>query len=127
MVRLEVLAGSKTGAVFTGTRFPICAGRAANNDFSFEDDGVWPNHFSIQRQRNELIIQAEANAFLTVNGESIQHATLRNGDVIGVGAARVQFGFTPMRQSSLAWRERLTWVAIAALGFGEVAIAYAIW
>ena len=127
MVRLEVLSGSKAGTGLACSRFPVRIGRAPENDLSLNDSGVWPFHFSIQRRGNDLVIEAGADALVRVNGEAIHQAALRNGDVIGLGAASLQFGFQPVRQASLRWREALTWAALGALALGEVAIAYALW
>ncbi|HWD19683.1 MAG TPA: FHA domain-containing protein [Verrucomicrobiae bacterium] len=127
MIRLEVLGGSKAGAVFAASRFPIRLGRASSNDIILEDSGVWPSHLSICREGDDAILQVETDAMLQLNGEPVQRKPLRNGDIIGVGSVNVQFSFTAVRQSSLAFRESLTWVMLVALGLGEVAIAYALW
>jgi hypothetical protein len=74
-----------------------------------------------------LILCAGPDAILSVNGEGTQRAPLRNGDIISIGATKLRFGFTPVRQSSHAWRERLTWVALAGMALGEIAVAYAFW
>jgi hypothetical protein len=126
MVRLDVLAGTKAGSTADCSGFPISLGRASEDDLKLEDAGVFPAHCSIHRQRNDLILQAAAEALVTVNGEAVQQAALRNGDIIGLGAAKLRFGFMPVRQTSLAWREWLTWLGLAALVLGEVAIASSI-
>ena len=123
MVRLEVLSGVRKGASAACSRFPMAVGRSSDKHLSLEDPGVWPAHFSIQRRKNDLVLRAEPEALVTINGECVREAVLRNGDIICIGSARLQFGFTPVRQASLAWRERLTWTALAALLLGEVAIA----
>ena len=127
MVRLEVLAGIRAGGCFSSTSLPIRVGRAADNDLALDEPGVWPSHFSIQREKNDLFLHVGPNALVSVNGESVQQALLRNGDVIGLGAIKLQFGFAPVRQSSLLWRERLTWVALAGLAVSEIAVAYLLW
>ncbi len=127
MVCLDVLSGSKAGLKASCARLPIRVGRAPENDLALEDGGVFPGHFTIHRQENDLILQAGTDAMVTVNGEAVKERALRNGDLIGVGAVKVHFGFTPVRQASLAWREGFTWAALAVLVFGEVVIAYSMW
>jgi pSer/pThr/pTyr-binding forkhead associated (FHA) protein len=127
MVRLQVLAGDRTGVCFSSAQFPIRVGRAAESDFVLDEPGVWPRHFSIQREENELVIHVGPEALLCINGAPVQQAALRNGDVISFGGIKLQFGFTPVRQSSLKWRERLTWAALAGLALGEIAVAYILW
>jgi len=127
MVRLDVLTGSKAGMKVSCARLPVRVGRAAENDLTVEDAGVFPSHFTIHRQKDDLILQVGVDAMVTVNGEVVKEAGLRNGDVIGLGATKLQFGFTPVRQASLAGRELATWVALGVLIFGEVAIAYTLW
>ena len=126
MVRLEILSGSRAGVCFTLSRFPIRVGRAPDNDVTLDEPGVWPGHFSIRREANDLVAQVGPDALISINGDAVQQSPLRNGDIITVGAIKLQFGFTAVRQSSLAWRERVTWAALAALAFGEVAVAYAL-
>jgi hypothetical protein len=127
MVRLEVLAGTRAGVCFSSTRLPLQVGRTAGNDLTLDEPGVWPSHFSIAREENDLVIHVGPEPLLTVNGETVRRAALRNGDIICLGAIKLRFGFAPVRQSSLIWRERLTWVGIAALALGEIAVAYALW
>jgi pSer/pThr/pTyr-binding forkhead associated (FHA) protein len=127
MVRLQVLAGNRTGICFSSSRFPIRVGRAAEDDFILDEPGVWPSHFSIQREGNELVIHVGPDALLCVNGAPVRQAALRNGDIISFGGIKLQFGFTPVRQSSLKWRERLTWAALGGLALGEIAVAYVLW
>jgi hypothetical protein len=61
---------------------------------------------------------------LQVNDAPVRRAVLRNGDVISLGALKIRFSLGPVRQSSLAPREWLTWLALAALCLGQVALVY---
>jgi predicted component of type VI protein secretion system len=124
MVQLQILSGKKAGAQFTASRLPLQIGRAAGADLSLEEPGVWPRHCHIARQGRDLVCQAEANALLSVNGVQVDQAVLRNGDVISIGALKIQFALSPVRQSSLRWRESLTWAALALLCLGQVVLIY---
>ena len=122
MVQLQILSGKRAGAQFTAARLPMLIGRASGADLSLEEPGVWPRHFRITRQGPQLVCQAEPSALLSVNGVPVDQAVLRNGDVISIGALKIQFALSPVRQSSLRAREGLTWAALALLGLGQVAL-----
>jgi predicted component of type VI protein secretion system len=124
MVQLQILSGKKAGAQFTASRLPLQIGRAAGADLSLEEPGVWPRHFQIARQGRDLVCQAEAEALLSVNGIQVDQAVLRSGDVISIGALKIQFALSPVRQSSQRWRESLTWAALALLCLGQVVLIY---
>jgi hypothetical protein len=66
-----------------------------------------------------------SEAFVAVNGQRLeQPLVLRNGDVIELGAVKLRFGLSPTRQRSLRFREAVTWIALAALCLGQVALIY---
>jgi hypothetical protein len=69
-------------------------------------------------------LEAEPDALLSVNDAPAQRAILRNGDIITLGALKIRFSFSPVRQFSLAPREWMTWIALAALCLGQVALVY---
>ena len=122
MVQLQILSGKKAGAQFIAARLPVQIGRASDSDVPLEEPGVWPRHCRIARQGRELICQAEAGALLSINGAPVEQAVLRNGDVISVGALKIQFTLSPVRQSGLRAFECLTWVALALLCLAQVAL-----
>jgi predicted component of type VI protein secretion system len=124
VVQLQVLSGNRSGAVFRPTHFPIRAGREPGLDLSLDDPGVWQRHFLIDWRSEGLVLQTETEALLSVNDSPVQRAILRNGDIITLGALRIRFSFSPVRQSSLAPREWLTWIALGALCLGQVALVY---
>jgi predicted component of type VI protein secretion system len=124
VVQLQLLSGTRSGAVFRFTQFPIRAGREPGLDLTLEDAGVWQRHFQIDWREEGLVLQVEPQALLSVNGAPVQSATLRNGDVITLGALRIRLGLSPVRQSSLALREWLTWLGLVALCLGQVALVY---
>jgi predicted component of type VI protein secretion system len=124
MIQLHILSGNKAGAQFIKTRFPILIGRAAEADISLDDPGVWPRHLQITRQVEGLVCQAEPNALVSVNDTSVQQAVLRNGDVISIGALKMQFTLAPVRQSSLLAREWLVWISLALLSLAQVALVF---
>src|ERR1700677_1095952 len=124
MVQLQILCGSRRGAGFCGARFPIRVGRAPDSDLCVEEPGVWPRHFHILWEPEGLLVEAEADALLEINGVAAQRALLRNGDVITVGALKIRFSFSAVRQSSLRLREGLTWICLAGLCAGQAALVW---
>jgi predicted component of type VI protein secretion system len=124
MVQLQVLSGKHTGALFQTARFPVKVGRANDSHLALDDLGVWPRHFRIDWQSEGLVLEVEPDALLNLNDVPARRAVLRNGDVLTVGAVRIRFGLSPIRASSQAVVEWLTWIALGALCLGQVAIIY---
>jgi pSer/pThr/pTyr-binding forkhead associated (FHA) protein len=124
VVQLQLLNGNRSGTVFRSAHFPIRAGRAPESDLPLDEPGVWQRHFLIDWRAEGLVLEAESEALLAVNDTPVQRALLRNGDIITLGALKIRFSLTPVRQSSLAPREWLTWIALAALCLAQIALVY---
>ena len=114
------------GTSWSARLFPVQIGRAASCDVCCDEDGVWPEHLEISlRSAEGFFASVPANVLASVNGTMVSEETrLRNGDVLELGAVKILFGLAPTRQRSLRWREALTWVALAALCLGQVAVIY---
>jgi len=89
-----------------------------------DEPGVWQRHFLIDWRADGLVLETESQALLRVNDTPVERALLRNGDIITLGALKIRFSLTPVRQSSLTAREWLTWIALGALCLGQVALVY---
>jgi predicted component of type VI protein secretion system len=124
VVQLQLLSGNRSGTVFQANHFPIRAGREPGLDLTLDDPGVWQRHFFIDWRPEGLFLEAEREAFLSVNDTPTPRAVLRNGDIITLGSLKIRFSFSPVRQSSLALREWLTWIALGALCLAQVALVY---
>jgi pSer/pThr/pTyr-binding forkhead associated (FHA) protein len=124
VVQLQLLSGNRSGTIFRTSHFPIRAGREPGLDLSLDDPGVWQRHFLIDWKPEGLVLEAEPEALLSVNDTPARRAVLRNGDIISLGALKIRFSLSPVRQSSLALREWLTWIALGALCLGQVALVY---
>ena len=124
MVELQILSGNRTGTKFRGDHFPIRVGREQGLAWSLDQPGVWPRHFQIAWQPEGLILEAEPDALVSVNDAAVRRAVLRNGDIITLGSLKIRFTLSSVRQSSMAARERLTWIALGALCLGQVALVY---
>jgi hypothetical protein len=125
MVQLKVLSGKKAGTAWVARRFPVRIGRSPAADLQSEEDGVWDQHLRLEFDpATGLVLTAEPNALASVNGQPVQQAVLRNGDVIHLGSLRLQFWLAETQQAGLRFREGLTWAAIAFISLGQIAIIY---
>ena len=125
MVQLAILSGKQAGTFWGARRFPVQIGRAPDNDLRLEEDGVFDCHLQLQLRRQEgFILTAQAPAFVSVNGQSVQEALLRNGDTIELGGAKLQFWFGDAQQFGLAARESLAWVGVALVFLAQTGLVY---
>lgn len=123
MVQLRVLNGSRAGTAHTASRFPCTLGRASGDDLQFVEAGVWENHLQLDLHvpdgfRLSRLGQGRAS----VNGSEFDELILHNGDVIELGAVKVQFWLGEVRQSDNRVRETLAWFGLVALVVMEGAL-----
>ena len=124
-IQFNILAGKKAGNQLTASSFPFRIGRAHGNDLQLDDDGVWDQHSTLEfNPRQGIILAAAPNALVTVNSQPVQTTPLRNGDVITLGAAKLQFWLTAVRQRSLCFREGLFWAILALVVSCEFFLIY---
>jgi hypothetical protein len=126
VVQLNILTGKKAGTEWVARRFPFTVGRSSQDALSLDDEGVWDLHLKFDLLRHKgAVLEMASEAFVAVNGQRLeQPLVLRNGDVIELGAVKLRFGLSPTRQRSLRFREAVTWIALAALCLGQVALIY---
>ena len=125
MVQLDILSGKKAGATFAARRFPFQIGRAVGSGLVLEDSGVFDRHATLSLHRRESIaLSIQPGALASVNGEPIQTASLKSGDVIELGAAKLRFSIAAARQRSQRWREVAIWIGLALICAAQVAIIY---
>jgi len=126
MVQLKILNGKKAGPLWVSRRFPVRIGRSAGLDLQLEEDGVWDQHFQLDfRPPDGFLLTGHPDARTSINGQPVQHRTcLRNGDIIEIGAAKIQFSLSESVQGGLRFREWLTWGAIASISLGQIAVIY---
>lgn len=123
MVQLRVLTGSRAGTAHTASRFPCTIGRANGDDVQLVEAGIWENHLQLNLQvpdgfRLSRLGQGRAS----VNGSEFDELVLRNGDVIELGAVKVQFWLAEVRQSDNRRREALVWIGLVMLAALEAAL-----
>jgi pSer/pThr/pTyr-binding forkhead associated (FHA) protein len=124
MIQLNVLSGKKAGSRMVVRRFPFRFGRAADNDLRLDDDGVWEQHLALEFQSGGFNLAVAPGALVAVNGEPFQNQTLRNGDTITIGSAKLQFWLAAARQRSLRLRELFIWTLIAAVTAAQFVLIY---
>ena len=125
MIQLYILAGRKAGRQLVTRRFPFRIGRAHGNDLQLDDDGVWDQHSTLEFDPQQGVILAAApNALITVNRQPVRTALLRNGDVVTLGSAKLQFWLTTVRQHSLFLREGFVWALLTAVVLCELLLIY---
>ncbi|PAW81863.1 MAG: hypothetical protein B9S33_15945 [Pedosphaera sp. Tous-C6FEB] len=113
MVQLRVLNGGRAGAVHIASQFPCTIGRAANDSLRLNEPGVWDHHLQLELEvptgfRLRRLGQGRAS----VNEQEFNDVVLRNGDVIALGAAKLQFWLGEVKQGNNRLRELITWLAI---------------
>lgn len=125
MIQLDLLSGSKAGHRTVVRQFPFRVGRSPHNQLRIEDAGVWEDHleFSVRPEEGFVLTVSPETATL-LNGERVQTVVLRNGDIIDAGSVKIRFGLSTNRQTALKLRETITWIALAALCFAQVALIY---
>jgi hypothetical protein len=125
MVQLKVLSGRSAGAIVVARRFPLWVGRASGCDLQLEEPGVWDQHFSIRLNPGAgFELDTEPNALVSANGHPVQHAVLRNGDVLEVGGAKLQFWLAEAGQRGLQLREVLFWTIVSLVTLAQVLLIY---
>ena len=125
ILQLSILSGKRAGATWVARRFPVRIGRAATSDLQIEEDGVWSEHLTLDFNPTDgFLLKAHAEAIVSVNGRTVQRAVLRNGDILELGAVRLQFWLAETRQRGLRFRESLIWGLIAAVCLGQIALIY---
>jgi pSer/pThr/pTyr-binding forkhead associated (FHA) protein len=125
MIQLHVLSGKKAGSCTDASRFPFRIGRTQQNDLSLEDDGVWDEHIVLEFRRKEGFWLASApQAIAAVNSKPAGETLLRNGDIITLGSAKLQFWIAPARQRGLRLRENSVWALLLLVALGELVLIY---
>jgi pSer/pThr/pTyr-binding forkhead associated (FHA) protein len=125
MVQLRILSGPKAGGLQAVRRFPFHVGRAADNDFCVDADGIWDYHFVLDLRKNEgFTFQTFDEALAAVNDQPQAAARLRNGDVISFGSAKVQFWLSAPTQRGLRLREGFVWALLLLITLGQAGLIY---
>ena len=95
-----------------------------DNDLQLDDDGVWDEHLTLGFQSGGFNLAVAPSALIAVNGGPFQNQSLRNGDIITIGSAKLQFWLAAARQRGLRFRELFVWALIAAVTAAQFALIY---
>jgi predicted component of type VI protein secretion system len=125
MIQLKILNGKMAGTSKVARRFPVRVGRSASADLQIEEPGVWDEHVEIALDRKEgFALTAQPSALTSINGTAVHHSLLRNGDVIELGSAKIQFWLSDAPQRGLKIREAFVWSIILAATLAQLALIY---
>jgi len=125
VLQFTILNGKQAGTQWRARRFPFRIGRSPDADLRLEEEGIWDSHLAIELRPPEgFVLSVQSTAFASIDSQPVQHAILRNGDIIELGAVKMQFGLAPTRPRSLYFREFLTWIVLALLCLAQIALIY---
>ena len=125
MIHLKILSGKMAGTTFVARHFPVRIGRAAAADLQLAEPGVWDEHLQIiLAGKAGFLVETQAGALTTVNGQPVQQLALRNGDLIEMGSSKIQFWLGAAAQRGLKLREAFVWAIIAAVTLTQFALIY---
>ena len=125
MVQFKILSGKKAGASWVTRHFPVRIGRGAAADFQADENGVWDEHLVVELGAADgFLLQARPPAVVCLNGEPVSEGELRNGDLIELGALKLQFWLAEPLQRGLTLREILIWTGIAAVSVAQIVLIY---
>ncbi len=125
MVQLKVLTGSQAGTTRKLDCFPASIGRAASAAIQLQDAGVWDQHLALELDAEEgFFAKVSPDALASLNGQAFRREKLRNGDLLEMGAVKLQFWIDGAPQSNLAWRERFLWVFVLAIVAAEAILLW---
>ena len=125
MVQLKILSGKKAGSSWDARHFPVSIGRSANSALQLEEPGVWEDHLKISLDPAEgFVVETHANALASINGQPIQRAVLRNGDMIEIASVKLRFWLSEAPQRGQGIREAFVWATIALVCFAQIALVY---
>jgi pSer/pThr/pTyr-binding forkhead associated (FHA) protein len=125
MFQLRSLSGKQAGAVWSANRFPVRVGRSPQSDIPLQDDGVWEEHCEIELDdSNSFVVRSKSEGLVSVNQQRSNTSALRNGDVIELGSAKLQFWLAEVSQGSLQKRELAFWILVTFVCLAQIAIIY---
>jgi len=96
--------------------FPCTIGRAATDTLRLNEPGVWDHHLQLDLQVPDgFRLRRLGQGRACVNGAEFDDLILRNGDVVELGAVKVQFWLSAVIQRGMWLRELLTWLGLGVL------------
>ena len=125
MVQFRVLSGKQAGRTHDVQRLPFVVGRLPTAGLSLDEPGVWDQHLQVEFEPGKgVVASVQPQALAVLNGQPLQRSVLRNGDIIQMGAVKVQFWLSPTRQKSYRFWENAIWVGLAVLCATQILVIY---
>ncbi len=125
MIQLRVLTGKMAGTAWVARHFPVRIGRAPDAHLRLEESGVFDRHLRLEfKPREGYQVSVEGEALAAINGQPLHTTMLRNGDLIELGSAKLQFWLADTRQSGLKLSEWFTWALVLLISAAQVALIY---
>ena len=112
------------GTVWVARHFPVQIGRAPEADFRLEENGVWDRHLKLEFKPGKALHFRRGPGAGRCQWARCQTGLLRNGDVIELGSAKLQFWLADTKQRRLRVSEWATWALITSITLGQVALIY---
>jgi pSer/pThr/pTyr-binding forkhead associated (FHA) protein len=125
MIQLRIVSGKRSGEIIRVKKFPWAVGRRPDVQLQLEDEGVWDKHMEICIEESDgfyAVILGAARGML--NGVPFTKKLLHNGDIIQLGAAKIEFRLADTRLRNWKMREWALGAAIVLLFLSQVAIIY---
>lgn len=123
MIQLRILSGRQAGQSLVVRRFPCALGREPGADLRLEDPGVWEQHAALSFESPpNITLRARPEVQVMVNGQPVQEAILRAGDLLELGGTKISFGLSPVKQRGLRFRETLVWGGLILLLLAQLAL-----
>jgi hypothetical protein len=123
VLQLTSLSGDSAGSLWVARRFPVRIGRAAHCHVRVEEAGLWDEHVEIEfDSQTGFVARRAADGLLVINGQVVDRAVLRHGDVLALGSLQLRFDLSPVRPRDWRLREALTWIALITLCLGQAAL-----
>ena len=125
MLQLRFLSGTLAGHTLKASHFPWRLGRGAQSDCRLEDPGIWDCHAEISLSSEAVIrIALQSGAKGSLNGQSFESAALRNGDLLDMGAVKIQLWLSEPVPRDWRWRECLVWLFLLTITILQVILIY---
>lgn len=93
LITLRVLDGPDRGRAFEDLFTPVSIGREEGNAVQLNDERISRFHLKIQEDEERLVVtDLESTNGTRLNGEAVQLAMLRPGDVLHIGRSVLVYG-----------------------------------
>jgi len=124
LAQFHPVTGDGEPVMLRAANFPARIGRGADCAVRVTDEGVWEHHLELHLDSQmRFTLRTASDATAMVNGEPLVGVhRLGNGDIIELGAAKLQFLLGNVNQKGLELREAALWLLLAAILAGQIGL-----